>query len=231
VRRRWLALGLTALLVFALGIAIGRRTARSKQLEGRAAVTITVPAAAAGPGRPESERQADVRSTAHRRTPEGAVSAASAFVAALSGQAILDPATARRTLTAIASSASREDLARAYESAAAQARDQLGVRTASDPDVVLRASSVGYRVDGFHRGAATVSVWRVGIVGSGGTVSPRQSWRTETLSLVWEDGTWKVDALRSSPGPTPPLARGNVTPSGELFATIPTFEEFTRELP
>lgn len=194
-------------------------------------MTITVPATGAERGQRDRKRRSDVRSTDRGRTPEGAVSAATAFVAALSGPAILDPATARRTLTAIASSGSREDLARAYEVAAAHARDQLGVRATSDPGVFLRASSVGYRVDGFHRGAATVSVWRVGIVGSGGTVSPRQSWRTETLSLVWEDGTWKVDAVRSSPGPTPPLARGNVTPPGELFAAIPTFEEFTRELP
>jgi hypothetical protein len=230
VPRRWLALGLASLLLLAIGLAIGRGTTESERPEARPAVTITVPAPASERGQPESETRPDPRPSGYARTPDGAVAAATAYVAELGGPNILDPAAMRRTLTAIASTTSRDNLVRAYESAASHARDQLGVRTATDPDIVLRASSVGYRVDGFQRATTTVSIWRVGIVGSSATVEPRQSWRTETVSLVWEDGTWKVDAVRSSPGPTPPLAGPAATPA-ELFATMPRFEEFTRELP
>jgi hypothetical protein len=218
VRRRWLALGLAAVLLVALGVAIGRRSTEPGQPEARPAVTVTVPAL-----EQETHAAGDVR------IPEGAASAATDYLAALGGPAILDPAAVRRTLTAFASAGSRDDLVRAYEAAAAGAREQLGVGTDTDTAVVLRTVSVGYRIDGFHRGAATVSIWRVGIVGSG-AVAPRQSWRTETLSLVWEDGAWKVDAVRSTPGPTPPLA-GTATTPAELFAAIPRFEEFTGELP
>jgi hypothetical protein len=229
VRGRWLALGLAAILLLSIGVAIGRRTSGQASSDARRA-TVTVPAPGQESRQPESETPADAERSGYAPTPEGAVAAATAYVAALGGPAILDPAAVRTTITAIASSGSRDDLVRAYELAAAQARERLGVGTASD-SVVLRTAPVGYRVDGFHPRAATVSIWRVGIVGSGATVEPRQSWRTETVSLVWEDGTWKVDAVRSSPGPTPPLAGPAATPPAELFAAIPRFEEFTRELP
>ena len=79
---------------------------------------------------------------------------------------------------------------------------------------------------------ATVAVWYVGIVGSGATVQPQQSWRTEVVSLVWESGTWKVSAFRSAYGPTPPLSTAEIpaTP-GQLFAAIPGYDEFSRNEP
>ncbi len=231
MRRCWLAVGLAAIVLFLVGVAIGRRTTERAPSEARPRVTITTPAPEAHSRQPERETPPDKQPAGYPRTPEGAVAAATAYVAALGGPAILDPAAVRTTLTAIASSESREGLIRAYELAAAQARKRLGAGTAFDPTVVLRTAPVGYRVDGFQRRGATVSVWRVGIVGSGATVEPRQSWRTETLSLVWEDGSWKVDAVRSTPGPTPPLAGPAATPPAELSAAIPRFEEFMNELP
>ena len=52
--------------------------------------------------------------------------------------------------------------------------------------IVLRSVPVGYRVERFSPKAATIAVWYVGIVGSGATVQPQQSWRTQVVSLVWE---------------------------------------------
>jgi hypothetical protein len=230
VRRRWLAFGLAALLLLAAGIAIGRRTTASGQpaAQPAATVTVTVPAEARAPT--DAAKPARAPDSPFARTPEGAAAAAAAYVSALSGPALLDRAAVSRTLAAIVSTGSRDELIGAYQTAAGRVREQLAVENASDPSVVLRAASAGYRVDGFQRNAATVSVWRVGIVGSGASVPLRQSWRTETVSLVWEDGTWKIDAVRSSPGPTPPLA-GTSTEAAELAAAVSTFEEFTRELP
>lgn len=230
MRLRWLAFGLAALLLVVTGIAIGRGAMRPERPEARPAVTVTVTAPGEARRQPEVGTPPEAGRSRHARTPEGAVAAATAYVSALSGPTILDAAAVRRTLTAIVSAESRGELISAYQTAAARAREQLGVESASDPAVVLRTASVGYRIDGFHRNAATISIWRIGIVGSATTVEPRQSWRTETVSLVWEDGTWKIDAVRSSPGPTPPLS-GMTTEPDELSAAIPTFEEFTRELP
>lgn len=227
---RWIALGLAAILLLAIGVVIGRRTAEQAPSKARQAVTVTVSAPGVNTPQSESGDPPDARPNGYSRTPEGSVAAATAYVAALGGPVILDPIAVRATLIEIASSESREGLVHAYESAAAQARERLGVSTASDP-VVVRTAPVGYRVDGFHPDAATVSIWRVGIVGGGARTEPGQSWRTETLSLVWEDGTWKIDALRSSPGPTPPLAGPAATPPAQLSAAIPRFEEYTRARP
>jgi hypothetical protein len=223
-------LAIAALLLIAVGAAIGRRTSPQDGSQAQPAATVTVTAPVEERGEATDVTRPKPPSPGYAQTPEGAVAAATAYVAALSGPALVDPDAVRRTVTAIASTGARDNLVQAYQSAAAHAREQLGVVRTSDESVVIRASSVGYRVDGFHRHAATVSIWRVGIVGSGAMVEPRQSWRTETVSLVWEGGTWKVDAVGSSPGPTPPLA-GTPTAATELFAAIPTFEEFTRELP
>ena len=108
-----------------------------------------------------------------------------------------------------------------------QAQEQLGLGTVPAPVVIVRAASIGYRLEEFSPEAATVSVWRVGIIGSGATVQPEQSWRTETVTLVWTAGAWKVAALASRPGPTPPLAPGAASTPVELFASIPRFEEFS----
>jgi hypothetical protein len=230
VRRRWLVFGLAALLLVAVGMTVGRRTAGSDRATAPPTATVTVIAPA------ETHRQANrgklprLRAEPYARTSEGAAAAATAYLSALSGPVLLDPDAVGRTLTRIVSAASRDGLVSAYRAAAVRARGQLGVASASDPSLVLRAAAVGYRVDGFQRSAATVSLWRVGIVGGPATVEPHQSWRTETVSLIWEDGTWKIDAVRSSPGPTPPLA-GVPTGYAELTAAIPTFAEFTRDLP
>ncbi|HEU6445177.1 MAG TPA: hypothetical protein VFL61_08985 [Gaiellaceae bacterium] len=228
MRRRWPLLVLAMFLLLVLGIAVGRQTT------GPAAqppVTVTVTAPESGDAGPESEEPPTSQASGWARTPEGAVAAARAYLTALAGPAIVDPGSLRTTLTAIASASSRDTLVRAYELAASQTREQLGIESGSDLSLLLRTASVGYRIDGFHPDVATVSIWRLGIVGSGTTIAPRQSWRTETVSLVWEDGAWKLDALRSSPGPTPPLSGPGATPPAELAAAIPTFESFTDEHP
>ncbi|MGH3038335.1 MAG: hypothetical protein ACRDLZ_02855 [Gaiellaceae bacterium] len=227
MRRRWLLLVFAALLLLALGIAVGRQTAEPAEPRAQPAATVTVTAPDSEGPQPESAQQP----SGYARTPEGAVGAATAYIRELAGPAIVDPAAVRTTLTAIASDESRDALIHAYELAAQQTRERLGIQTASDPDLVLRTAAVGYRVDGFHPDAATVSIWRLGIVGSGTSVEPSQSWRTETVSVVWEDGTWKLDAVRSSPGPTPPLAGRGATPPADLAAAIPAFEAFAHERP
>jgi hypothetical protein len=228
VRRRWLALGLVAVLVFAIGMAIGRQGDSPEAASPpTATVTVTETGAALRPA-----RKADKARSGFARTPEGAVSAAATYIGSLDGRVLVDPAKVRRRLTDIASSEAREGLIRAYTAAAEQTRTQLGIGTVPEPVVILRASPVGYRVDRFTPLAATVAIWRVGIVGSGATAEPQQSWRTETVSLVWEKRTWKVAALRSEPGPTPPLpTSAAMSTASELFTSVPQFEEFELELP
>jgi hypothetical protein len=221
---------IAAILLLAIGAAIGARGSSETQITEM--LTVTVSKTEDSPRVAPSETTRGVGSASgYTRTSQGAAAAATAYVGALDGPALLDASRLRTTLAAIASVESRAALVRAYEQAATQTRERLGVGTAPEPVLILRAVPVGYRIDRFTRDAATVSLWRVGIVGSGASVEPQQSWRTETVSMVWERGGWKVASFRSSAGPTPPLAPSAATPASVLFATVPEFEELKHAQP
>jgi hypothetical protein len=223
-RRRWILSGLAAVVLVAVGIAIGSRIAAPK---GTVAATTIV-----GPSPQAAPIPARTKATRNARTAAGAVAAAAASVELFNGTALLDSIRIRRLVDRVAASNARDGLARAYEQGAAQARARLAADSVPAPVVIVRAALVGYRIDSFTPSAATVAVWRVGIVGSGATVQPQQSWRTETVSLVWEHGAWKVESFASAPGPTPPLSTvAGATAAGDLFTEIPRFREFTHALP
>ena len=224
-----LTLGLAGILLLAIGAAIGSRASPEPDAVGTHTVTVSTPEAKAKAVAGKPARGGS--GSGYDRTPDGAAAAATAYIGALDGAAILDEPRLRKTLASITSAESLDGLVRAYEQAARQTRVRLGVGTLPEPVVILRTVPVGYRIDRFTPDAATVSLWRVGIVGSGATIEPQQSWRTETVSLAWEGENWKVASFRSSPGPTPPLAASAPTPAGELFVAVPEFEEFTRAIP
>ncbi len=227
-RRSWLTLGLAGILLLAIGAAVGSRgSPKSPVVETH---TVTVSTSDAG-AKAVAGKPARRGGSGYDRTRDGAMAAGTAYIGALDGPAILDEPRLRKTLASISSAESLDGLVRAYEQAARQTRERLGVGTSPEPVVILRTVPVGYRIDRFTPDAATVSLWRVGIVGSGATVEPQQSWRTEAVSLIWESENWKVASFRSSPGPTPPLAASAPTPAGELFVSVPAFEEFARAIP
>jgi hypothetical protein len=160
------------------------------------------------------------------------VRAASRSITAFDGDVLLEPVRLREVVSRIASRASRAQLLGAFAEASAQTRAKLGADSVPAPVIVLRSVPVGYHVEGFSPDEATVSVWYVGVVGSGATVEPQQSWRTQTVSLVWERGRWKVSSFASAPGPTPPLSMSDPSESaGDLFGAIPRFQEFSRAEP
>jgi hypothetical protein len=222
--RRVVPWGLGILAVLATGIVIGTRLGSPGSSEdvgtGHAAPSTRV-AQALG-------RHA-IPSSAHTRA--GAVAAAARSITAFAGHVLLEPARLRTVVAQVAGRASRTRLTRAFEEASAQTRAKLGADSVPRPVIVLRAVPLGYRLEHYSSDWASVAVWYVGIVGSGATVEPQQSWRTQTVSLVWEDGDWKVSSFASSAGPTPALATAEAEPPGELFAAIPSFTPFKHAEP
>jgi hypothetical protein len=219
-RRRRLATAGVAVAFVAIGVAIGSRlTAPREKVASPATVTVT--SSSPTPSAPTAEP-----------TRASAVTAAATYVSELDGSILLDSTRLRAVVNRIASEQARPSLVTAYAQAATQARERLGLGTVPAPVVILRAAPVGYRVDGYSTRSATISIWRVGIIGSGATVDPQQSWATETVTLVWESGRWKVAGFSSSPGPTPPLPAGvAATSRSELFRAVPGFEEFASAAP
>jgi hypothetical protein len=220
-RRILLVVGGGVLIVLALGIVIGTRLA-SPGLSTRVVTERAAPRvrAAQAPGRPATS----TATGAH--TEAGAVAAAARSITAFAGTVLLQPSRLRQVVAGIASSQSRAQLTEAFEEASAQTRAKLGADTVPRPVIVLRAAPVGYRIEHYSSAEASIAVWYVGIVGSGATVQPQQSWRTQTVGLVWENDGWKVDSFASSVGPTPSLARPEAEAPGVLFETVPRFHEF-----
>ncbi len=218
-----LASALAALTLLAIGVVIGSRIASAHQ-----------PPAATRAASPDLPRTAPIRPTVvpAAQTRAGAVTAAARSITAFDGDVLLDPVRLRSVVSRIASRGSRLQLIAAFAEASAQTRAKLGADTVPRPVIVLRSVPVGYRVERFTSAEARVTVWYVGIVGSGATVVPQQSWRTQLVSLVWEAGGWKVSSFAGSPGPTPPLSSGETAHApGDLFAVIPRFVEFDRAVP
>lgn len=221
--RRRLAMAVAAAVLVALGIAIGSRIASPRaRVTTPATVTVT----------PSTPTSPPPRAPAATPTRANAVAAAANDVSELDGSVLLDPKRLRTVVDKLASAQARRSLVAAYDQAASEARVRLGLATVPAPVVILRATPVGYRVDRYSAGSATISIWRVGVIGSGATIDPQQSWATETVTLVWQSGGWKVAGLASSPGPTPPLP-SSVAPSsrGDLFRTVPAFQEFANAAP
>jgi hypothetical protein len=215
-----------AAVLFAIGIVIGTRLASPEHPSVRA-VTQRAATSTSAPQAPGRHANAP---SVHTRA--GAVAAAARSITAFAGDVLLEPLRLRRLVGLMTSSASRPQLIEAFDEASAQTRAKLGADTVPRPVIVLRAVPVGYRIEHYSQEEATVAVWYVGIVGSGATVQPQQSWRTQTVTLVWEDRGWKVRSFESSPGPTPPLSTAEpAEPPGALFAAIPRFEEFARAGP
>jgi hypothetical protein len=222
--RRGIVLGLAAVALLGIGVAIGTHVASPHGSSLVQATTVTV----------SSSNRVPPPLAAASPTPSqaGAVASAAHAITAFNGDVLLDPSRLQRVVGQIASAESRAQLIAAFEQASAETRSKLGAGTVPAPVIVLRSVPVGYRLERFSSDRATVAVWYVGIVGSGATVQPQQSWRTEVVSLVWENGAWKVSSFRTADGPTPPLSTAEVpaTP-GQLFAAIPRYVEFSRNDP
>jgi hypothetical protein len=216
-------LGVAAVALLGIGVLIGSDIVAPR---GSSVVqaTVTLPSSESAPRPPAA--------ASPRPTRTGAVAAAAQAITAFNGAVLLEPSRLPQVVARVASAESRVQLTAAFERASAETRSKLGAGTVPAPVIVLRSVPVGYRMERFSSRRATVAVWYVGIVGSGATVQPQQSWRTEIVSLVWESGTWKVSSFRSTAGPTPPLSTAEVpATSGQLFAAIPRYDEFGHQAP
>ena len=68
---------------------------------------------------------------------------------------------------------------------------------------------LAWRVEAFGEGRATVAVWTVTVLSAADVAMPQTEWVTVSLDLVWVDGAWRMDDIRSQPGPTPMTGPGD----------------------
>jgi hypothetical protein len=138
------------------------------------------------------------------RTRAGAVAAMAAY-----GQALADPRVQLddRRRRVIAAAVGTERYAQRLDDAAAvfAARRQSAVGQAlrRGARAVFLGLPVTYRILSYDGSRAVIKSWGVAVVASDTGLEPRASWGTTMTTAAWTDGDWKVDDVRSEPGPVP----------------------------
>jgi hypothetical protein len=222
-RRRVVAAAGAVALVFALGLALGRWSAPG----GEASRAGSGPSAArqAAPQRPPGA--ATPTSAQRDRTREGAARAAAGALRSLADPELLrDPELRRRVVGAIARPGYRDELLPMFDRTYGYLADLLGP-PARRGDVVLRMTPLGYDVERFAPGRATVAVWQVTVLATPER-EPIGAWSTSRAELVWADGAWRVERFGSdAPGPAPAVTAPATPTPGRLFVDAGrSFEAF-----
>ena len=60
-------------------------------------------------------------------------------------------------------------------------------------------------------------MWWVGVLSREGAVLPQAQWTTSLVTVIHEDGGWRVDAESSEPGPNPDSTSDSEPISHEEF--------------
>lgn len=131
---------------------------------------------------------------------DAAVAAAVRFVR--SGQRLLDtsPTELGEAIRSMWSSASADGAFDATLDQLSALRERLGGGVGPTR---FRQAVLAVRVDSASTARVAVSVWWVGVLSRADAVTPQAQWSTSTVTMVSEDGEWKVDAETTEAGPLP----------------------------
>jgi hypothetical protein len=249
-----LAMVLLALVLFLGGLVVGRASmtrstpaTAAPTTTAASAETSTPPAVAATPGTAAAPAQASGAAVGRvgpkrvqhgvgvgwARTQHGAVAAAANYTKVLSSTLILDQAKRRLAIGTLAAPEAASQLQKTFDQAVASLRSGLGVTSAAgdDPQVLMRATPVGWRVEAYDNRAAKVAIWVTSVAGSLGQTSQpapiREGWGTTTIQLRWAGGDWKQVDSATADGPVPIADVSPPTAAPELVDQASQFKEFT----
>ena len=249
-----LTMALLAVVLFLGGLVVGRASMTRDQAPVAAAPATTAPAVTATPAPGETATPGTVAATpaagaatsrvgprklehgvgvGYANSRQGAVAAAANYSTVLSSDLILDTATRRAAIDTLAAPEARAGLQKTFDQAVASLRKGLGItaENAGSVKVLMRAHPVGWKVDDYGNGTATVAIWVTGVTGSiGGTGPPapiREGWGTTTARLRWVKGDWKLVDSTTVDGPLPIADVSPPTPAPELVSKASEFKEFT----
>ena len=245
-----LTLVLLAVVLFLGGMVVGRAT-MSRQQTGAAAPATSPPAATAAPSPTVAATPGSTAAPAkaaegagpsrvehgvgvgYERSRAGAVAAATNYTQVLSSSLILDDAKRRAAINTLAAPEARARLQKTFDQAVASMRKGFGATgaAADNAQVLMRATPVGWRVDNYGDGGATVAIWMTSVGGSvGGADGPvpvREGWSTTTAALRWARGDWKLVETTSTDGPVPIADVAPPTAAPDLIGAAEEFKEFT----
>lgn len=179
--------GIAVLLCFVLA-ACGARQPKASGDEITQRLTSTT-AVASDAGAAES-----------KATTDEAVAAVVRFVC--SGQRLLDtpPTQLADVIRSLWSARSADNAVTATVEQLGRLRDRLASGRGATR---YRQSAVTVRVESASAARVDVAVWWVGVLSREGALVPQAQWSTSTVTVIREDGEWRVDEETSEPGPVP----------------------------
>ena len=147
-------------------------------------------------------------------TTGGAVEAVVRFVC--SGQRLLDtpPTQLAEAIRSLWSSRAADNAVTTTVEQLAELRDRLDSGRGATR---YRQSVIAVRVESASAARVQVSAWWVGVLSREGAVLPQAQWTTSLVTVIREDGGWRVDAESSEPGPVPDSTSDSEPISHEEF--------------
>jgi hypothetical protein len=185
-----------ALATGALLVVAAAATACAPKPGSARPTTTTAPTIAISPAATSTTTGATRPEPTAQRTPEGARSAAIAYLRLAEAVVELDDAGAAALQRAAASASAADGLVTSLLERLA------AVRGAFPGGLAYRVAPLAAHVTSFTPERAVVEVWYVGVaVPTDATAY--EEWRTARYQLVWERHGWRVAAESSTPGPRP----------------------------
>ena len=199
---------IAAIVGVALLIAIAFYLGRASVPTGHAGSAAT-PATSSGNGATRTENGVPV---GYPRSQLGAISAATNYTQALSGQLLLQPDQYRSAVGTASAPEAKEKLLQDAEKSLVAAQNNLQLITLASRGVKVSVASypLAYHVNNYSSTIAEISLWTVSIVAEDGQLAPSQAWNTTTVDLEWTNGDWKETSVGSSDGPVPLLGQAPV---------------------
>lgn len=154
---------------------------------------------------------------AHSR--EGAVAALLNYGAVLSDPNVLLDERRRADVLRLIATPRYASTFRGEGAAALDAVKQspLGRGLTNGARTVYFGTPISYRVQTYDGDSATVVGWGVSVVGNDQGLAPQATWGTTITTAKWQDGDWKVDAVRTIGGPVPKQADGQRPSDADAF--------------
>jgi hypothetical protein len=151
-------------------------------------------------------------------TQQGAESAAANYASAYGSAQMAVPGQRDQVLSVISDPAITTSLESQYDTEYATIDRAMGLSSDGTPpsgeSYMAREVPIGVSVNSDSATKAVIAVWAVtfaGVAGSSSNYPVTQSWTTDTITLNWTGGDWKMSAVSSVSGPSP--NQGNQTPS------------------
>jgi hypothetical protein len=209
-RRRWRAVAVVAVLVAVILVwwamlrgPTGTDLAPRRSDTTLVAISTSADAAGAGDGLVGPSGHRESVPVGWRHDVAGAEAAAAGYVSVTGAVARSGPLARRDMLNALASRRYGPVLVDKVNGDLNELLFQLGERGANTVEMVWVEYPLAVRSEASGPDAVRVWVWSVTVFAVRSGSVPRQLWRTSALSLVWEQGDWKVDRWEAREGPTP----------------------------